>query len=126
MAAATELVVKESTEVGSRIDDLLAAGPATVTDGDKFLNDGKTVLLVKNTYVSTATTLTFDAAGLDNFGQYADAAYEITGTATSGSYWVLGPFSTRHFNDDDGMCTVTCSQVTGITMLPIKIGATIG
>ena len=70
----------------------------TVTDGDVFVNNGETYLIVKNkTDVNVAMTIT--APGKDEYGETADVVITaITGATTPYKWWVFGPFSTKHFN----------------------------
>lgn len=118
------LTVKESSEIYTTNGEVTFAA-ATASVGDKFLNDGKTILIVKN-LTAAPTTMTITGVGLDNYGDVTSPTVTMTGATSPGKWWIVGPFSTRHFNDATGYCKVTCSNVTSVTVAAVRLGDTLG
>jgi hypothetical protein len=95
---------------------------AGVASGNKFLNDGNTLLLVQNT-AAPSVIATLTGVGTDNFGAIADVAVTLVGATIPYEWHVLGPFSTRHFNDADGYMTVVFGTgFADIQMSAVKLG----
>jgi hypothetical protein len=84
-----------------------------VNSSDKFTNTGKEFAHVKNGSGSSVT-VTFAAAGADEFGIVA-AAHDVVVTVPAGSDRVVGPFDPHRFNDVNGQLTVNYSATTTIT-----------
>ena len=118
------LTVKESSEIYTTNGEVTFAA-ATASVGDEFVNDGKTILIVKN-QTASQTTMTITGVGVDNYGDVTNSTVTITGTTAPGKWWIVGPFSTRHFNSTTGKCKVTWSNVTSVTVAAVRLGDTLG
>lgn len=99
---------------------------AAVTTGDKFSNDGSTVLLFKNSNASARTlTLAGNAVDTPGFGSIsaADMGETITipGSGTNGGECVVGVFPPNRFNDSAGQVTLTLDATTGLTVAAVKL-----
>ena len=81
--------------------------------GDKFANDGKTLLEVA--VGSTATTITVTSVPCSH-GRTKDAVF---GPITSQTH-LLGPFDPALFNDSNGFVNITYSQVVGVTLGAVR------
>jgi hypothetical protein len=93
-------------------------------DGNKFANDGNTLLIVQNT-TAAAVPMTIVGVGTDNFNVVASVVVspDLPGATTPYEWHVFGPFSTRHFNDADGNMTVLFGTgYANIQMSAFKLG----
>lgn len=90
--------------------------------GHKFLNDGRTVLLL--TCGSTAgDTLTVTSERTCAFGVSHGTTFECTASKMH----VLGPFSTRHFNDSTGYVHVEYEATAADNLvLAVSVGSPLG
>lgn len=93
---------------------------AAAGGGDKFPNDGFTVLEVKNASGGAITVTVASQAGVaDAYGtQKKDAAVSVA--ATTG-HKRIGPFRPAEWNDADGNVNVTYSGVTSLTVVPVRV-----
>lgn len=87
--------------------------PVGNTDGSKFLNDGKTMLLVANG--AEATTVTIVGTPCSH-GRTANIVF-VCGASKS---YLLGPFDKTIFNDANGFTHVTFSQVADMTCAAVR------
>ncbi|HEY5987760.1 MAG TPA: hypothetical protein VIV12_15500 [Streptosporangiaceae bacterium] len=90
-----------------------------VSASDVFANDGKTYIEVKDTNAA-ADTCTVVAQSTCNQGVLHDSVTTVP--ATTGDR-VIGPFEPTRFNNASGQCTVTHSQVAGVTIAVISESA---
>lgn len=98
---------------------------ASVASGDKFTNDGATLLLFKNGNASARTlTIAGNATDVPGFGTVsaADTGETITipGSGTNGGECVVGFLPPNRFNDSNGQVTLTIDATTGLTMAAVK------
>ena len=101
-------------------DGLLATYTAADVGGDTFVNDGRTVLHLKNTDASTTTvTVTAETATTEKpgFGTLTKANAATTVAATTGEEF-LGPFPGIAFGATG---VVTYSSVTALTVAVLRI-----
>jgi hypothetical protein len=110
-----------ATTVSTTPPLLTATGGLTAADGTNgqyFQNDGHTILLVTTTAGDTAV-LTVVGQAASDFGPTFSRTYTLVAAKT----YVLGPYSTRHYNDTNGNCQLTWSgTVTGTSVCPITVG----
>lgn len=85
---------------------------AAAAGGDQFVNDGRTVIHVKNTNAATRT-VTVNSQRLCDQGFDHDIALVVP--ATTGDEF-LGPFPTERFNDVNGMVQLTYSAVLNLSI----------
>jgi len=113
-SSATVLTVQEITRAGKSVTEQLAA--ATATHGDKFLNDGKTFLRIKNGDASPIT-VTIQTPGTVDGQALADLTVTIaaTGDGDGLDFQDIGPF-TAIYNQSDGYVWAVCSAVTSVTV----------
>lgn len=90
---------------------------AAEAGGDKFLNDGRVILYVKNTNASTYT-ITVVTAGVV-LGSIAIA--DVTFTVAQSEEKIVGPFPPRYFNDGGGFVNLSYSGVTNLTVAAVKL-----
>jgi len=110
----TTLTVFEISRSGRSVTEHLSA--ATETDGDQFLNDGKTFLVVKNGSVSPITVTVQTPGSID--GQaLADLTVTIaaTGDGDGLDFQFIGPF-TGTYNQSGGYVLAVCSAVADVTL----------
>lgn len=103
------------------VQDVTAAGltptyVAASAGGDSFVNDGRTVLHVKNGD-TVAHTVTIVSAKTCNQG----FQHNIQVTVGAGSDKMIGPFPTDRFNNDSGQVSVTYDGVTSVTVAALQI-----
>lgn len=113
-SSAVALTVQEISRTGKAVQYPLVA--ATATHGNKFRNDGKTILRVKNGSGGDITA-TFDAPGSID-GQAINelvVTVKATGNGTGLDFLDIGPF-TSVFNQADGYVWVVFSGVTSLTV----------
>lgn len=82
------------------------------SNGDKFLNTGREVLLVMNSSSQGGASVTVGvtAQAVDNYGGAA-ALHSLSGSVASSSFGLLmlGPFQPSLYNDANGFVNVTYS-----------------
>ncbi len=115
--AATELTVRTPGRTGVLTS---TADAADVANGNKFDNDGKTLLYVAKGAGGASTTLTFSMAPT----AFGDAVTAVTTTVTTTEDTFIGPFPPDRFNqtgDDAGSVVFVYggSDTTNITLLPV-------
>lgn len=104
------------------VQDLSRAGvtptfnAGTATDGDAFINDGRTMIYVLNT--GAETTLTIQTPG--TVDGLAVAERTVVVAATTGKS-AIGPFPTSMYNQTDGKVYLGWSQVSGITFAVLRM-----
>jgi len=113
-ASAVELTVQEISRTGKSVTEQMVA--ATATHGNKFRNDGKTMLRVKNGSASDIT-VTIDTPGSVDGMALADLAVTVKATSDANGldFLDIGPF-TATFNQSDGYVWAVCSAVTDVTV----------
>ncbi len=87
------------------------------TDGHKFLNDGRTFLLVLNTAV--ACTLTFQTPGTVDGLAIAERTVVIAIHATD--HVLIGPFPPGDYNQSNGMVFVDVDTETTVTLAAVRL-----
>lgn len=102
--------------VTSSRDGVAFAPAAAAGGGDAFANDGKVALYVDNggansINVTFATEVTVDGLTLPD---------RVVAVA-NGVAKLIGPFPTTTYNDANGLVQVTYSEVTSVTVAPIKV-----
>lgn len=113
-SSAVALTIKDISRAGLSLTKHLVT--PTATHGNKFSNDGKTVLLVKNgsgapITVTIYANRTVDGLTLPNL----TATVAATGDADGLDFQVIGPF-TSTFNQTDGFVWAVCSSVTSVSV----------
>lgn len=106
-----DLTVQSATSAGLEVTFASAT-----SGGDAFVNDGKSILRVKNGD-DADMTVTIDSPTECNQG----GTHDITVTVTAGEERDIGPFLRNRFNDEDGKVQVTYSAVTSVTVAVISI-----
>lgn len=110
--ARTALTVQEIGIHGGSIDAITwTAGDAT--NDHEFVNDGKTLLLVKDSTGSQTVTI---QSVEDPFGREEDTVI----TTTAGEQSIAGPFSKALFNQSDGVVHVDLATDTGISLAAVR------
>lgn len=92
-----------------------SGGTAAGAGGDTFVNDGVTMLLVKNGS-GASINVTF-AYGQTVDGQTVPGKVVAVG---AGVTTLIGPFPSNLFTDSNGNVAVSYSAVTSVTVKPIK------
>lgn len=100
---------------------------AAAAGGDAFANgtDERTFIHVKNTNGATRTvtvTAQDTSIGVKGMGQLTRGNVVVVVAATTGDE-MIGPFS-EAFNDASGLCQITYSAETGVTVAVIKVPTT--
>lgn len=118
-ASAVALTVLEIVRAGKSLDKL--AVTPTATHGNKFLNDGKTFLFVRNGSVGDIT-VTFDAVGAVDGMNIADLVVTVkaTGDGDGLDELMIGPFPSI-FNQSDSYVWAVFSAVTSITTAAFRL-----
>lgn len=84
--------------------------------GDKFANNGRQVLIVKNGSASSVTVTVNSQKPCDQ-GFDHDITVDVP---ASGEKWI-GPFEPNRFNDKDGNVNVAYSAVTSVTVAAVSL-----
>jgi len=92
----------------------------SVAASDKFANDGKVFLHVKNGGASP-DTVTIVCQTACNYGS-STPTHDLTVSVTNGADRMIGPFPTSRFNDANGDVTVNHSYTTTVTVAAIRGG----
>jgi len=118
-ASAVALTVLEIARAGKSLDKLAVA--PTATDGNKFLNDGKTFLFVRNGSGGDIT-VTFDCPGSVDGAAIADLVVTVKATSDGNGLdeLLIGPF-TAIFNQSDGYVWAVFSAVTTVTTAAFRL-----
>lgn len=111
-ASAVALTIQEISRSRKSVTEHLVA--PTATHGNKFLNDGRSWLRVKNNSVGDIT-VTIDCPGSVDGQAISDLTVTVKATGdTDGLDFVdVGPF-TAIFNQSDGYVWAVCSAVADI------------
>lgn len=117
------LTVNELTAAGLRIDNKLAAVAA---GGDRFTNDGLTVLWFKNSHSSNAYTVTATVQKtVVNKSGYGDAtksnSISVTGTGGARAEVWAGTFPRIAYNNVNGQTLLTYSGSAPATDLKVAV-----
>jgi hypothetical protein len=90
---------------------------AAATDGgDEFLNNGRTVLHIKNGD-TVEKTVVINSAKACNFGY----DHDVSVTLGPNSSVQIGPFDTSRFNDANNRVTVLYDAVTSLTVAAVTL-----
>lgn len=89
---------------------------AASAGGDSFSNDGHTMFKVTNGGASSVT-VTVASPQDCNYGYNHDVVVNVAAGATVD----VGPFPPARFNDNKGNVNVTYSEVTSVTVSPVRI-----
>jgi len=92
---------------------------ATAVDGFTFVNDGKTIINIKNDGTSGELTATVDNPQPCDFG--GTTVHDVAIAIPQDDDWLIGPFPKHRFNDDDGKVTITLSHFDTITACAYKL-----
>lgn len=94
---------------------------ATAVDGYEFLNDGKTLVNIKNDSGAVNLTATVDVPNTCDFN--GSTVHDVAIAIPFGDDWIIGPFPTHIFNaPDTGKVTIRLSVFADITACAFKIG----
>jgi len=118
-SSAVALTVQEISRAGKAVVYPMVA--PTATHGNKFINDGRTMLRVKNNGASPITVTIDCPATLD--GQaVTDLTVTIaaTGSGTGLDFQDIGPFPPS-FNQSDGYVWPICSAVTDVLVSAVRL-----
>lgn len=89
---------------------------AAAGGGDSFPNTGKEFLAIKNAGSSITLTVTASGAAC-NYGVAASTAHDQTITVPNDSViYLIGPFPTLRFNDNNNRVQLAYSGVTTVTV----------
>jgi hypothetical protein len=103
-------------EAYSDTDDYEAA---TAVDGFEFLNDGKTLISIKNDSGEVALTVTVDVPNSCDFGISSGHDQEVA--IPAGDDYLIGPFPTHIFNNQStGKVVLTLSAYTDVSACAFK------
>lgn len=108
---ATLTVLSPTHLAGSNLGAVAAAGA-----GDQFLNDGRTILYVKNVNAASRTVTIVTSPTIAGLA-IADVAVVVAENEEK----LIGPFDPRYFNDGNGFVQVTYSSEVGVTVRPIQV-----
>ena|SRR3990167_3538091 len=89
---------------------------AAYVDGNKFSNDGRMFLIVKNGAGAPITVTVQTPGTVDGL-----AVAEQTITVTNAEERMIGPFPPGIYNQSDGMVYVDYSSVTTITVALLRL-----
>lgn len=93
---------------------------ATATDGYEFLNDGKTLLHIKNDSGAVSLTVTLDVPNTCDFN--GSSVHDEAITIPFGDDYIIGPFPTHIFNEPStGKVTARLSAFADITACVYKL-----
>lgn len=123
MAQLTVTALAAGSSTPTAIASLLAASSS---NGDKFLNTGKEVLLFQNSSsqgAGSSITVTVAAQQIDNYGAAA-STHNLAVPVPSSSFGLtaVGPFRPSLYNDTNGFLNVTYSaaglNVAAVSLAP--------
>jgi len=117
--AYTTLTVLGADKAGDELIALMVGADTAGTDGFKFDNDGKTVLLVLDELATGAgDTITFEAIN-DKYGRAEDT---LTRTVTAKKIYVYGPFLPDIWNQSDGTVAFDfTTSASTTTLIAIRV-----
>lgn len=110
-----ELTVEEMD-----LNGLSATYNSAASDGDSFLNDGRTFLHVKNGD-SVSHTITIAVQNTISIGGVTLSISDPTVTVAAGEDQFIGPLDRDWFNDDNKMVQISYDAVTSVTVAVIKV-----
>jgi hypothetical protein len=92
---------------------------AATAGGDKFPNDGKTVLRVKNSDSSPHSVTVNSVENCDQGFDHDEPS--SVAVANGGVIREFGPFPMALYNDADGYAHVTYTAVTSVTVAAVQL-----
>jgi len=93
---------------------------ATAVDGFEFLNDGKTVLHIRNDGTSGSVTLTIDCPNPCDYGD--TTLHDKTVAIPQGDDFIIGPFPTHIWNEPQtGKVNIAASHFDNVSAKAFKI-----
>lgn len=93
---------------------------AVAAGGDQVLNDGRIILIFKNSNASDRT-ITMVTSGTVKTAGGSIAIADVTLVISQNETKVIGPFSPDPFNDSSGYLQLTYSADAGLTVRPIRV-----
>lgn len=113
------LTVTEVT-TRSQLEDLGGAATAAASGGDTYPADDRTVLAVLSSTNQSVLTIARSREELSKEGFGEIAVSDITVTVVTGDTAIIAVALGTH--GAGGIVTVTYSDVTGLTVVPLRIG----
>lgn len=93
---------------------------AAAGGGDSFANNGHVVFVVNNAS-GAPITVTFDDPGTPNPGNAVAFNPDVAVAVPAGARRTIGPFPPWRFNDPSGRVNVSYSDVTTLTVMPLRL-----
>lgn len=85
---------------------------ATATDGFQFVNDGKTIINIKNADTGSCTA-TIDNPQPCSFG--GTTVHDVDVVIPASDDFMIGPFPMSRFNDSNGLVTISLAVADDVT-----------
>lgn len=118
--ARTALTVQVIPRHGKAIDELTFTA-ADATNDHEFVNDGQTLLLVKNQHSSAQAVTIVSVA--DPFGREEDTTMSVDAGNVDPKVGIAGPFSPSLFNQAGGLVHVDITDDTALEFAAVKFFA---
>lgn len=97
---------------------------AAAETGDKYLNEGNQIIVVKNTGESMTITVTAQVTALDYAPWGKSTKSNATLVVASNKEGFIGPFPPAAYNDADGYVQITYSAIEGVTVAVARLKST--
>lgn len=110
------VLAPQDVSLAGMADALVAAAGG----GDSFDNNGQVVFVVNNGS-GAPITVTFDDPNTPNPGNASQFNPDVAVSVPAGARRTIGPFPPFRFNDANGRVNVTYSDVTTLTVMPMRI-----
>lgn len=111
--ARTALTVQTAALAGNQ---LVTENAADAANGNYFVNDGKTVLVVSNEHGATSTTVSA-TVNTDRFGRTKTFSLAVA----AGRVGFFGPFPPEMFNQTGGVVNVDFTSGSSVYCSPISL-----
>jgi hypothetical protein len=89
-------------------------------NGDKFTNDGYTMLIVRNADDDTNTIVSVDDVGTPEPDEFTAFNPDVPISAAFGTIVAAGPFPRGRFNDPNGAVTLNFSSTVGVSWAAVS------
>jgi len=117
--ARTAITVQTIPAYGNPLEDISWTA-ADATNDHQFVNDGRSLLLIKNGHTSPITTT---VVGVANIRTY-NAAPSIDIATTNAKESIAGPFPTDAFNQAGGIVHIDLTADTNLELAVVSITPT--
>lgn len=119
MAVVTLTLKTINADGAEAYSDTADYSAATATDGFEFVNDGNTIINIKNDGTSGSLAAVVDVPNECSYG--ISTGHDKTVTIPQDDDFLIGPFPKSKYNDSNGKVTISLDHFDTITACAYKL-----